>query len=73
MGDLAMLASQNRYLLMEVIRLRKELSSMQDLFLPFGTGPGALDKMLLHDAEMKADAYRWREFQGALERGEDRS
>jgi len=41
--------------------LKSELQSMQDLFMPHGTGPGAMDKMVFESNSLKADAerYRW--------------
>lgn len=41
--------------------LKAELQSMQDLFIPHGTGPGAMGKILAEEDALKADAnrYQW--------------
>ena len=40
--------------------LKSELQAMQDLFMPHGTGDGAMDKMLAETEAIKADAERYR-------------
>jgi len=62
------MATMNSYsltverLIAERDALKAELQSMQDLFIPHGTGPGAMDKMISESNALKADAEKWRAY-----------